>query len=328
MKIPHLVPILACAALFHAAFAAPGATTPGETSFLDEQSFVTGFMSRAEALRKEGKLVPLANLADKSASSEPIEFLPPLTEKAAPADLAERLRQSVFAMGLYYRCHNCSEWHFSVGTGFATAKGGILSTCAHVIEFQPTEMREAFPIAIDSNGKVYPIVKILAYDPVADTALVKVDGANRPPLPVKGSARVGEPVYCLAHPNSHYFLFTTGVISRAVKVQAGDRTVRSYDVSCEYSPGSSGGAIVDACGNVVAQVNTIESQFLEGGEEGQKNPPLATVFNLRTANAASEILRLADPSCRLPMPPPPKPEPPAPKEKPKKNPKAEGEKKS
>jgi hypothetical protein len=71
------------------------------------------------------------------------------------------------------------------------------------------------------------------------------------------------------------------------------RPILFLNVTAEFAPGSSGAAIVDESGNVVAQVASIA----DAGDPGlgdDKAPPSPSV-PVRFCTASEEILRLAEP---------------------------------
>lgn len=262
----------------------------------------------AEKLHAEGKLVSLGALFAQQPSKEPVKFATPVTKPIAATELYDHLRAGTVAIGAFYHCHKCGDWHLNLATGFAVAEGGIVSTCAHVLAYDEDEMKDAFAVAVDAEGHAFPVEALLTKDEESDTCLVRVAGAKLRPLPVRAGALPGERVYCLSHPNGHYFMFTQGIVARVsrsstmsadenAEEHAKSRPTLSLEVTSEYSPGSSGGPITDEKGNVLAQVNQIETDTNTGGDTDMKNQATGVVA-ARSATAAEEILRLADPANR------------------------------
>jgi thiol-disulfide isomerase/thioredoxin len=261
--------------------------------------FLKNASEGAKELLKEGKLKTLQELSAAAPDTSPIARPPLSTEKLDGPDLHDRLLASTLMVGLYPAGQN-GDASIAPAAGFAVAKGGIITTCAHVMQFDSKQMVTAYPIAVDAQGKVYPIVEVLAYDPVADTCILRVGGGNFPPIPLRKSARTGENAYCLSHPGGNFFIFTSGIVSRQDTEEHQGRTVKKLDVSCEYSPGSSGAPITDACGNAIAQVDKILPSLVYADPETQTGTA-ATVYNLRIATSADEIIRLFDPANRTPI---------------------------
>jgi thiol-disulfide isomerase/thioredoxin len=269
---------------------------------VDDEDYTKTATNGAAKLHAEGKLVALGALLAQTPSKDPVKFAALATEPVEPTELYNRLRAGTVAIGAFYRCHDCGNWHLNLATGFAVAENGIVSTSSHVLAHDEDEMKDAFAIAVDSAGRVFPVEALLANDAESDTCLVRVAGADLRALPVRTGALPGERIICLSHPNGHYFMLTQGIVarvSRSSTIQENENTdahpksraTLTLEVTTEYSPGSSGGPIADEKGNVVAQVNVIETDSdTENGGTG--------VVTARTATAAEEILRLADPANR------------------------------
>ncbi len=270
---------------------------------VDDEAFTKNATQAAERLLKEGKLVSLKSLLAQPPSKLPVTMLPSVeSPPIASTELYERIKAGTVAIGLLYQCDDCDKWHVNLAAGFAVAEGGIVSTCAHVFEYDEEEAVDSYAIAVDSEEHVFPVKELLASDPDSDTCLVRIASDSLRPLPMRAGAKAGEKVFCLSHPNGHYFMFTQGIVARVSKSSltqdeddtephAKPRPTLSLEVTSEYSPGSSGGPIVDESGNVVAQVNAIETD--EDPDDGTGG-----VVTARTATAAEEILRLADPANR------------------------------
>src|SRR5258708_30615003 len=135
-------------------------------------------------------------------------------QKLSPPDLYERLRESTLAVGSYYKCPDCGQWHFNGSAGFVVRQDGIVCTCCHVVVEEDEDVKESYLVAADANGRVFPVESVLAADTESDTCFIQVAGADMKPLPVRESVRAGERVYCLSHPGGYYFMFTEGIVSR------------------------------------------------------------------------------------------------------------------
>jgi hypothetical protein len=80
-------------------------------------------------------------------------------------------------------------------------------------------------------------------------------------------------------------------------------------VTAEYCPGSSGGALTDAAGNVVAQVSSINNY---DGFTSRDGKAVNGIVSARTCTAAEELLALTAEGSNEPVPAPtptPKPKP-------------------
>ena len=95
-----------------------------------------------------------------------------------PPDLYERLRESTLAVGTYYKCPDCALWHFNSSAGFVAAEDGIVCTCCHVVLAEDDDVKEAYLVAADSAGHVFPVRSVLAADTESDTCFVKIDAPS------------------------------------------------------------------------------------------------------------------------------------------------------
>ena len=281
-------------------------------SIIDDDEYV-GMVARASAkLKADQKLVaqPVlqAQLQTKGTALKPV---PVSKHKLEGPDLCDRLRESTLAVGTYYKCPDCGEWHFNGSAGFMVGEG-VVCTCCHVVLGEDDGIKESFMVAADAAGHVFPIRSVLAADTDSDTCLLKVEDCPLKPLPLRTEARAGERVYCLSHPGGYYFMFTQGMVAR-LNTRPNEvydahghtnglltRPILFLNVTAEFAPGSSGAPVVDEAGNVVGQVASIA----DAGEPsaGDTNAPASPSVPVRFCTATEEILRLADPELK-PTPP-------------------------
>jgi len=281
----------------------------GETPrfVVDDEEYVDKVTEASARLLEDGKLKSLDSLRSQvHAACLPLKLLPVSRERLAPPELCDRLRQSTLAVGNYYKCPDCGEWHFNSSAGFVVGEGGIISTCCHVVQAQDDGIKESYLIAADDTGRVFPVKSVLAADTESDTCFVKIDAPGLKPLPLRPGVRAGEGVYCLSHPGGYFFMFTQGMVAR-VNLKRNEvldehghtngmltRPILFLNVTAEFAPGSSGAPIADEAGNVVAQVASIA----EAGEPdiADTNAPPSPSVALRFCTAAEEILRLTQPN--------------------------------
>jgi len=182
---------------------------------IDDDEYVEKVIDASARLLENGKLKSLDSLRGQVHSGGFTVKSPALShQKLAPPDLCDRLRQSTLAVGSYYKCPDCGEWHFNSSAGFVVGEGGILCTCWHVVQAEDEGVKESYLIAADDAGRVFPVQSVLAADTESDTCLVKIDAPGLKPLPLRPGVRAGERVYCLSHPGGYYFMFTQGMVAR------------------------------------------------------------------------------------------------------------------
>jgi len=277
---------------------------------MDDEDYVIRVTTASAKLLREGKLKSADSLRKLVHNGTLRIKLSPLSrEKLSAPDLCDRLRQSTLAIGSFYKCPECPEWHFNGSAGFAVAEGGIVATCCHVVTAEDPGVKESYLVAADDAGRVFPVQTVLAADRESDTCLVKIEAPGLKPLPLRPGARAGERVYCLSHPGGYYFMFTSGMVAR-VNRQRNEmfdecghtnglltRPILFLNVTAEFAPGSSGAPITDEAGNVVGQVASIA----DAGEPmlDETNAPPSPSVPVRFCTAAEEMLRLTQAGLRV-----------------------------
>ncbi len=266
---------------------------------VDDDAYMEKCKKACAVLKKEDKLVSFAKLREhldrKSCS---LTLAEPRKEKLDPPEIYELLKGSTVVVASYFKCEECHEWHFESSSGFVVADG-VISTCDHVVDYEDDRMKEGWLVVADPEGKVYAVTEVLATNKDADTCLLRVSGLNAKPLAFSSKARVGDKVFCLSHPEDNHWMFTAGMVSRFFLNREDPDTGKELkptlyvNVTVEYSPGSSGAPIVDECGNVIAQVESISTSLEEEkGEDKTKSYTTSYGMPIRSCVSAEEIGKL------------------------------------
>lgn len=292
-----------------------------ETRFIvDDEAFEKEAHARTEELAKAGKLVSYTEIAKRAPAERPgVTPAPVSSRPLPPTELADLLRRSTVALGLRYQEPKSRKWRFMIGaTAFAVAPG-IFSTSLHVMTIDPTLMREAQAVGVTHDGNVFPVAGIVAASDRADACLISIPGLDLPPLPIRPGVSPGEPVWCMSHPDGFTYMFTSGQVARVSRDRWDEKhqPALHVEVTAEYCPGSSGGALADAAGNVVAQVSSINNY---DGFVSRDGKTINGIVSARTCTAAEELLALTQPGANesVPLPTPtPKPKHRVPKAGPK-----------
>jgi S1-C subfamily serine protease len=278
---------------------------------VDDQAYLDHVAGEAKELHQAGKLVTVEKLQRQgnrrffAVPQAPLE-----STKLDPPDLYDRLRESTLAVGDFFLCSSCTNWHFEAATAFVVASNGIISTSCHVLGDGTEDLpgKPDYLVAADQHGHVFPVTEVLAANPDADTCLLRIDAKDLRPLPLRTDARVGERIYCVSHPEGSLFMFTEGMIARAMwshsvmganepdaAPRPTSRPTYYLNITAEFSPGSSGGPVTDAAGNIVAQVQSISSG-VENDTSAPTNSNSAFVSGpVRYCVSAEEILRMTQP---------------------------------
>ncbi|MEI6376020.1 MAG: serine protease [bacterium] len=321
MTTPLLALLLLAAGVF-----AQGQAPSGDSRYIvEDENFEKAAGRDVERLAKDGKLINFSEIAKKAPKMRPGSSMPSVsTHQLPPPELADALRHSTVALGLRYQEPRSKKWRFMIGaTAFAIAPE-VLSTSLHVMTIDPAIMREAQAVAVTEDGKVFPVAEIIAASDRADSCLIRVPGLDLPPLPLRGGVRPGEQIWCMSHPDGFAYMFTGGQVARISRDRYDEKhqPALHVEVTAEYCPGSSGGAITDAAGNVVAQVSSINNY---DGFTSRDGKAVNGIVSARTCTAAEELMALTSPGENEPVPTPsPKPQPRhrSPKDSPRDSPKA------
>jgi tetratricopeptide (TPR) repeat protein len=131
------------------------------------------------------------------------------------------------------------------GSGFFVNEEGDLVTSRHVLE------GASGANAVTSEGKKYPIKKVIAEDPDGDLILVSVDleGGKTQPLSVSSSfPETGERVIIIGTPLGLEKTVSDGIVSAVREVPGFGKIIQ---VTAPISPGSSGSPVVNMKGEVI-----------------------------------------------------------------------------
>ena len=176
------------------------------------------------------------------------------TAASAVVDIAERVRPAIAQLKTQIAEQG------GTGSGVFFRSDGHVLTNAHVVD-GATAIR-----LVTANGRELP-ARVLGSDPDTDTAVVKVDGG---PFPVAtlGSAldlRIGQTAIAIGSP---FGLaggpsVTVGVVSglhREIRPRGSSRALFDLiQTDATISPGSSGGALLDADGAVIGITTAVAS---------------------------------------------------------------------
>lgn len=215
-----------------------------------------------------------ALLPDEAApKGEEIKTLPASRKSLDGSAIYALRKQSVFIIGKLSKAQPSGATNFDlIGTAFAISADGVCVTNYHVLKDilqKPTIVNnnDSLYFIINTDGQVHFIDNILAYSQNNDIAVFHINTKGMPliPLPLGRPAEVGAPVYCLSHPLGFFYYFSNGMVARNVTIDKqaaaagynplGRPPVR-MEITADYAIGSSGGPILDQCGNLVGIVSS------------------------------------------------------------------------
>jgi S1-C subfamily serine protease len=189
----------------------------------------------------------------EAALPSPAKALPPLPSAAsgaplAPAALYKRLERSIFVVTAAASPGDARAREIMQGSAVAVAPHLLLTNC-HVVNHRPM-------IVLIQDEAIWHAT-LVAADVKDDRCVLKADGAPMTPVPgVRPYAdiAVGEEVFALGAPHHLERTMTDGLVS-------GRRTLGGRNMiqtSAAVSPGSSGGGLFDARGNLLG-ITTLAS---------------------------------------------------------------------
>lgn len=147
----------------------------------------------------------------------------------------------------------------SSGSGVIVSSDGYIVTNNHVIA-------DAEVIEVVMNNKKSYSAKIIGKDATTDLALLKIDAKGLPFMTYGNSddLRIGEWVLAIGNPFNLTSTVTAGIVSakaRNIDAHSGSQVIESYiQTDAAVNPGSSGGALVNAKGELVGINSAIASQ--------------------------------------------------------------------
>lgn len=251
-------------------------TSPPEV--FDDSRMNAKLIAGIQRLKKAKKVVKTEELLKQLSRRKCSESISLATygKPLSDTELFKRCRKSVLMLGQNYKCGFCPRWHANVASGFVISKDGLAVTNYHVVaswkgkkppkkskgkEGQVPKPKFETPKGLGSvaamtfDGKVYPVVEVLAASKEDDLAIIRLEGKGLTPLPLSYRSEVGQKVIAITHPKNQYFSFSTGVVTRHFRERKPrQRPVNRMSISADYAGGSSGGPIINNFGEVVGVV--------------------------------------------------------------------------
>ncbi len=140
-----------------------------------------------------------------------------------------------------------------IGSGVIISPEGYIVTNNHVVD-------GATDIKVTLSDRRILAAKVVGTDPLTDLAVIKVDAANLPNIPIgdSSSLRPGQTVLAFGNPYGFRFTVTRGIVSalnRPNPTADPHKPGQFIQTDAAINPGNSGGPLVNARGEVVG-INT------------------------------------------------------------------------
>ena len=257
---------------------------------------------------KEGKVKNGQQLlADGFPASAAGGWAPPRKQPIGDEELYQQALESVFVLGTLFRVPENPQWQVSTATAFAVTPDGVLSTSAHVFDFENWEMGAM--IAFNSAGQAFPVEQLLAADGGGDTCLLRIKAKNLRPLSLAQGTPVGARVRVVSHPGSSVYYLSSGHVA---SYEADEQGIPWMHITAQFGEGSSGAPVFDQFGNVAGQVSQTSTLFSTPQGEPQKHhaargfaasPPRRPTRQAGPMHGAAAepqmVFRLCTPAARL-----------------------------
>jgi S1-C subfamily serine protease len=172
-----------------------------------------------------------------------------------PSDIAKLSTQSIV---------HIEAGSDKIGTGFIVDKGGVIATNLHVVAGE-----SSIKVKL-SDGTEYPVTLVTGVDVDCDLALLKIATPRELPalrLGDSDAVTAGDQVVAIGNPLGLDNTVTAGLVSqirrgcgrRDASGQRCEREVSVLQISVAISPGSSGGPLFNAAGEVVGVTTGINT---------------------------------------------------------------------
>ena len=131
----------------------------------------------------------------------------------------------------------------TTGSGFIIRENGVIVTCLHVVSGVQDIKVEI------KDGKIFPVVGIIAFDVRNDLCLLKIDGENLATVELGDMDEVvpGSKVFTIGIPSNLEYTISSGFFSEYRRLFS--RIMIQFTAS--ISPGISGGPVIDVYGNAI-----------------------------------------------------------------------------
>ena len=184
------------------------------------------------------------------------------------SEIYRAAKTGVLCLGNIYKCDKCPNWHGNIAGGFVISKDGLAVTNFHVMK---NEKAGAFG-ALNINGEIFSIEKVVASSEKDDLAIVKLKGENFDPLPLKSNSPVGSEVTVISHPEGRFYTVSKGIISRYYFQRSGkEKGSPRIAITADFAKGSSGSPVFDNTGSVIGVVASTNSIYYNKTEGIQRN---------------------------------------------------------
>ena len=208
-------------------------------------------------------IVPTNFTTNQSSQSDVFDVRPsritPLQEPTSFVDAASLVTPAVVNIKTV---QSTGSFNFLRGGSVGTASGsGVILSADGFIVTNNHVIKDSDEIRVTLSDKREFEAKLIGTDPSTDLALLKVEGSELPALTFgnSDSLRIGEWVLAVGNPFNLSSTVTAGIVSakgRSIDILEGQDRIESFiQTDAAVNPGNSGGALVNARGELIG-INT------------------------------------------------------------------------
>lgn len=213
-----------------------------DTAFLRSDVAVISYNALSQSLKSGSTLLAYlyGNGVVTSDAISDVGLTSLLGSSLAPSEIYSKCASAVFYISVYDK----DGRPLGQASGFFIDSNGTAVTNYHVIE-------NAYSARIKmTDGNIYNVLGVYSCDAINDLALIKVDGSGFPYLETgdANSISTGTTVYTIGNPLGLESSISQGIVSYFHREIGNTPYVQ---ITAPISPGSSGGALLDASGKVI-----------------------------------------------------------------------------
>ncbi len=231
---------------------------------VDNTKIYLTFLNRGTELIKRPDVLGNEQLSELLKSCPAVAPLPlPSVDAPSESHRYQSMVESSVMIGTIYDCGRCNFLHANIAGGVVVSSDGLVLTNYHVVMRKEPGVKGL--LAMTSDGRVCPIVEIVAASELEDVALIRIQSdepllpakiADHPPMPT-------ERICVLSHPRNEFFVLTEGQVSRFSKPTMPGDHATWMEITAEFAGGSSGSGVFNERAELVGLVSRIFPIFRE-----------------------------------------------------------------
>lgn len=225
-----------------------------QNNFTDDKAMYDKLRDNLRKLYDNGECVEFETLNKQLKNNKAYLNLNSKGIKPTDNGIYSSFKKGVLVIGKLFHLNNSNADRVYTASGFVIDESGICVTNHHVFE-KNDKINSYCMAAMDYEGNVYPITKIIASKDNDDVAIfkIKTHGKKLNSLRLGNNAKVGDRIHVISHPRALFYSYSTGVISRHYLYHE-ENSIR-MSITADFAVGSSGGPILNDKGEVVGVVS-------------------------------------------------------------------------